>query len=218
MTGTTLVSRVRSKLDDTSYSSDKILEAGSDFMADICTKHKFMFMETSSTISVADEDTTATLPANLLTILSLRLTSPNQRDLTRDFVEYNRFIDIYPNWDTTDAMTIFKWTMFGNQIRFAAPADGVHTLKVDYIKKPTRVTELTSSYELPDSYDELLVLGALYRVQQDNEDYQEADQRKFELEQMIRALVVLEGRGGRVQGQRSTIWRKRGGLNPQREW
>jgi len=218
MTGTTLIARVRDKLDDSSYSASKIMDAGSDFISEICSKYKFGFMETTATINVADDATTATLPSDLLTILAMRLTSPHYRDMMRDQMEYTDFMDTYPNWDTTDAMTIFKWTIFANQIRFAAPVDGAHTIKVDYLKEPTRVTEAASEYILPELYDELLVLGALLRVMKDNEDYQEAEQREVDLSRLMNNLILREGRAGRVAGARSTMFRKRGGLNPKREW
>jgi len=218
MTGTTLIARVRDKLDDSSYSESKIMDAGSDFMDEICTKYKFGFMERTGTINVADEDTTATLPTGLSTILSLRLSSPTKRDMMRDQMEYNDFIDTYPNWDTVDPMTIFKWTIFANAIRLAAPVDGAHVIKIDYTIIPTRVSVAANSYQLPDGYDELLVLGALAKIMEDNEDYQEAEQRRIKFEPLLTTLVMREGRGGRVAGPRSTMFRKRGGLNPKREW
>ena len=196
MTGNELITAVRGLMDDDQFSSTEILQNGNWVQSDLYATVRTRQMEKTGTINVSADDTTASFPSDMQTLISLVVTSPNKYSITEQSVDYDRFMELYPSWDTSTASSISKWTDFSNTIRFATPVYENSVLSVDYLRKPVAVVEATDSFELPSLYDELLTRRTLTRCMMRNEDYSESQQEQQFVQDLFTTFVKNEGRGG----------------------
>ena len=65
-----------------------------------------------------------------------------------------------------------QWeALYGGNIMLSAPTDKDYTMTMFYIKKPKTLVDNTDVPELPEEFEELLVLGAYKRILDRNEDF-----------------------------------------------
>ena len=136
--------------------------------------------------------------------------------MTGNMVPYEEFNSEYPGYDSSTAAAIYRFTVFGNALRFSSPVNAAYTLKLDYLRKPTQMTVGSDVCEVPDSYKELVIIGTLARVMERNEDYAEASQERGNLDSLMIAFIRNEGRGQIASGP--TIIRSAFGRGRTRRW
>lgn len=218
MTGNELVTAVRGLMDDDQFDSATIIQNGNWVQNDLYAGTRTRQMETTATLNVTANDTTETLPTNLQTLISMRVTSPRVYDITNLYVDQDRFMEVYPNWESETAAEIHEWTDFGGAIRFSRPVLANSTIKVDYLRKPVAVVQNTDSYELPALYDELLARRTLTRCMMQNEDYAESAQEQQFVNDLFSVFVRNEGRGGIKTGPTMMTSKMNKGWSRYRSW
>lgn len=215
MTGNDIVNKVRGKLGDTSFDSGLILDAANWFVNQLFFNNATRMMEFTDTLFPSAGDTTMELPDDMQTLITLNVISPSVYELKDFFLPQITFMKRYPFWNatTTTANQPQYWTDFNNTVRFNAPLDQDYEIAIDYIRIPAIMVALTDTCEVPDTYQELVVLGSLYRCMQTNEDYPEAEQELANLAPLTTAFIAQESRGQMKTGPvviRSN--RRRGGI------
>lgn len=211
-----IVSKVRGKLGDTSFDEGLITDAANWFINQLFTNTATRMMEETDTLTPSAGDTTVDMPDDFQTLITLNLITPNPPgpyELKDFHMEQIDFMKKWPGWETYPAAHLRDWTDFNNTIRFSAPLLADTVIAIDYLRQPALMVNLTDTCELPDIYQELVVLGALARCMDTNEDYPEASQELANLSPLITSFIANEARGQMRTGpviMRSN--RRRGGV------
>ena len=195
MTQAEAVARVRLKLDDSAYPEATITQALNDYVNELYTKFKTKLMEKSSTLSVAQGDTTINLPTDYSSLLNLTVLDTSPYLITDKELEYNKFMRDYPAFATYAQAKPYYWTSFANKIRLAYPSNASYTINIDYLRLPVKTSSGSDSYEVPSESDEMVAQGGLVRAMEMNEEYAEAAQERSKLEDMETSFNLKYGRG-----------------------
>lgn len=172
--------RVKNKLDDTDFDSALTDTFINDTQREILNTYQLPFNEKtfSGTLSTGqytyDLDATLTLFQRMINI---RLTSPdtNEVDLSDNFVPYRLFRQKYPDPSSQDNHLPSDWTIYANKLIFSTPVDQNYTLDMDYVSGATTLTDDTDVPQIPEEFQETLVLGAYIRALEFNDDNDIAD-------------------------------------------
>lgn len=188
---------VGKKLSDTSFDPVLITASANWFINELFTNNLIRFMEKSATLSASTGDTRIPFPADFQTIIKegLYLLTPQVWNLSRFFVEYGDFMRRWPGYLSYTATLPYQWTDFNNGMRLAAPLSANVTINCDYVRRPVPMALTTDVCELPDVYQELVILGTLARCMDVNEDYGEAQSELNNLAPLITAFIASESRG-----------------------
>lgn len=175
-----LVSRVQNRVKDTSFSTAEIKNFINDTQRDVFNEYRLPFMQATQdyTLTAGTSDITSGdgLPANFVQALDLTLdANGNQHYVTfKDIRELDK-TNPNPGDSTAYANNLPQYAYkYGSTINlFPAPA-GAYTALLRYYKKPTDLSEDADIPEIPSEFEELLVVGASYRVFQVKDNYDKA--------------------------------------------
>lgn len=116
------------------------------------------------------------LPTDFQRVSSLYITSPTAlaANITDYFMSTKDFRNRFPNAGTFGGV-LQEWTLW-TSIEFAVNAAADVTIKLDYIKTVPILSQTTDVPVIPESFEELLILGAKIRVYEQKEDFDYANQ------------------------------------------
>lgn len=131
--------------------------------------------QTNAVAAGANVLTTA-LPTDFQRTSNLYITSPVAlaRSLKNYFMPVADFRETYPNSGTYTG-PLQEWT-YWTSIEFALLADIAYVVKLDYIKTIAIMSADADIPTIPQSFEELLMLGAKIRVYEQKEDFDYANQ------------------------------------------
>jgi len=187
---------VRNRLDDTSFDQSTVDEAINFVHDEVFNEHRIRFMETNDDLFVSPNDTTADMPDDMQTLINVHVTSPIVYNILNKYMEYGDFMKAYPGYMTYTPSEVYLWTDFGNAMRFASPVLAATTINIDYLRRPQLLVGDDDISDIPDQYKEMVVLGALARCMERNEDYGEASSERNNYNALKTTFIRNEGRGG----------------------
>lgn len=119
---------------------------------------------------------TSALPSGFQRVSSLYISSPAAMsgDLTPYFVKVKEFRQRYPDAGTYTGV-LREWT-YWTSIEFANLAASAVTVKLDYVKTIDYMSAGSDVPTIPQSFQELLLLGAKIRIFEQKEDFDYASQ------------------------------------------
>lgn len=194
---------VKRKLDDQSFDTATIDEAANDFQFELFNDHRIRFMEQATNLATVINATSVNLPVDFMNLIRMTVLDSATvfRNLTRvGFLEYESFMELFPNYTVLAPQKVFSWTFFGEGIRFSAPLLAAYTISIDYLRSPVLMVNASDTCELPINCRELMTLGALQRVMRVNEDYNESDAEWQHLQRLKTSFIRNYGRGGAKVG------------------
>jgi hypothetical protein len=205
------------KLDDTSYDPEIVDRFINDTQRAIFNLYELPFMEKvfSGLLPAGESIFEFPLDYQLAQMLILVDSNSASVDLTHQFIPFDEFFRAFPDPESTDAGRPSVWTSHGNKIYLNRPTDDSYTLKLFYIKAPDLLDDDNDVPEIPESFSEVLVLGAYYRILERNEDFDQAAFIKNgdyldELEKMVARLGKRQVGKPNVMGQpRRMVSRRR---------
>lgn len=161
------------KLNDTDYESAVIDRFINDAQRSIFNTYELPFMEKVFAGLLSVGDYIFAFPSDYQSLQSLKIVDPTgyQRDITKNYMKFKDFNASFPTPLNNTAGSPGAWTLHGNRLYFDKPTDQAYTLELYYIKKPTVLTDDADIPEIPDEFEEALLLGAYYRVLERNEDF-----------------------------------------------
>lgn len=95
-------------------------------------------------------------------------------DITYNYLEFREFNKRFPAPDTREAGKPTIWTSYGDKLYLSQPTDQNYTLSLFYLKTPAVLEDDSDIPEIPEEFQEVLVLGAYYRILERNEDFDQA--------------------------------------------
>lgn len=213
-----ITTKVQLRVRDTGYSSTEILNFLNDTQNDIFNEYRLPFMETTQgytlTSGVSDITDGAGLPANYVQAIDLILTTDG-REKVLPFRDIREIDALYPDADDTDAHSSGVpscWYKFGETIKVFPVPDAAYTVTLRYFKKPTLLDADADIPEVPSEFEELLVVGAAYRVLQVKDNYDQAAILQNKYDELLQKLVVKSSQA--QVGAPTRIRVNRDGLGP----
>ena len=185
----TVRTRVQQKLDDTSFSTTTLNQFINDAQRDILNSRRFGFMEAEATVTTTSGSNALTsVPTTLQTPLSLRVYTPIGNAIVLPYIEYEDIDVIVPNMSLVGNTAPVRWYVFARTPYVYPNSDATYTLKLRYIKSPTELTSDSSVPEIPEDFGEILVLGALKRAHEFNDDNDKAQMVQIQIDGLIEKM------------------------------
>jgi uncharacterized protein YutD len=190
-----ITTRVQQRVGDTGFSSTEIKGYINDAQRDVFNEFRLPFMEDTQnyTVTAGSSDITngAGLPSNYVQAIDLILTSNGEMVIPyKDFREIDNY---YPDPNDTVVHTAGKpqyWYFYANTIRLFPVPDNAYTLTLRYFKAPIVLSATTDIPSIPPEFEEILVMGAAYRVLQVKENYDQAGILQNKYDEILKKLVM----------------------------
>lgn len=145
--------------------------------------------EEYTTITTIADQQEYTFPTTIVGIIEAFY--DDKRFYPKTFAELS---ETNPNWRDASSGTPQYWYYYGNVLGlYPAPDTADENVDIFYVKKPLEMLGDTSRSELPDQFNELIILYAEYRIQKQQRDpvmavtWKELDDRIRELRASYRA-------------------------------
>lgn len=181
---------VLARLGDTSFSTTTLLQFANDVNRDICNAAELPFMETSYTGTAASGNVFFDLQSTVTNFqlpISLQINAPNASAVSVAYMQHRKYFEENPDPTALTAAAPRVWSMHGTTLILGtAPLDQTYTFQLLYIKEPTVLTTTsgaTGTFDVPNAFSELVILGMLARAQMANDQYDlsQVTQQDFEI-------------------------------------
>jgi hypothetical protein len=173
-----LFTRVQSKLDDTSFSTDLLLDYLNDTEREVFNRYRINTEEQENDLitTTAASRALTNLPASgtVGQYISLRIILPVNYSKVIPYVDYEDADKYYPNYMLLGIGTPIAWFIFDGVPTLLNNADKTYTLSAKYTLLPTPITSGTDTPNLPLEFSEITVLGMFARALEFNDQYDEA--------------------------------------------
>lgn len=193
-----LKTKLKNRIGDPNLDDDLAGDAINDTQQHIFNMHSVALNSATQSNALASGANTLTssLPSDFQRVLGLYITAPTAKakDITDYYIDHKDFRAIYPDSGTTTS-TPQNWTYFGTAIEFAHNADDDYTVKLDYIKSVPYLTATTDVPVIPESFQELLLIGAMIRIFEQKEDFDYAGQYTNRYADLEEAFITRYGQG-----------------------
>ena len=191
-----IVTKVQQRVRDTGYSTTEIKNYINDTQNDIYNEYRLPQLEDTQdytlTISNADITSGSGLPSNYVGAINLTITTSGYEMLV-PYKDYREIDSVYP--DPTDTSTNpanppMYWYFYEDTINVYPVPDKAYTATLKYYKRPTALSADADIPQLPAEFEELLVLGAAYRVLQVKDNYDQAGVLQNKYDEILDKLVM----------------------------
>lgn len=188
--------KVRNKIRDSNFDFTQTADAINDAQNDIFNEYRLPFMQTTQTyttaINVSDITNGVGLPTNYTQAIDLIYTS-NDGERLIPYKNVTELDFLYPDEDDTTehaAGTALYWYFYAEIIRVFPVPSTAYTVLLRYYKKPTILVNDADVPDIPSQFEELLVLGAAYRILQIKDNYDEAAILENKYHEILAKLVM----------------------------
>lgn len=169
-----LTTQIQTRLDDTGFSSATILQFLNDAQREYTNGRMMRIMEASQnyTATIGNTDLTGGggLPAAFQAPIDLRVTTLGSEGALF-YMDPKEFDIAYPQPTLAGNNLPTIYYRFGSTINLFPTPDRAYAITLRYYKTPTELVNTTDVPEIPSEWQELLVLGALWRCHQLNDNY-----------------------------------------------
>lgn len=187
--------KVRQRVRDTSYDAAEIANYLNDTQNDVFNEYRLPFMEATQdytlTVGVADITNSGSLPSNFVTPIDLILTTGGQEKVLtpRDVREMDFLYPDYESSGTANGIPM-EWYKYAQTIKVYPEPVLAYTVTLRYYKKPTLLSSDSDIPSLPSEFEELLVVGAAYRIMQIKDNYDQAAILENKYKELLDKLVM----------------------------
>lgn len=163
---------INDKLDDPMFEPDVVDRFINTAQRWIFNQFELPFTEGRFSGVIAANQTVFEFPKDVQVPQSLVITTADeQKDISDNYVLFRQFFQSFPKPEVNEAGAPTYWTSHAGKLYLSQPTDKAYQLDTFYIKKPTLLVDDTDIPEVPEEFQELLVLGAYSRVLKRNEDW-----------------------------------------------
>lgn len=182
----TVITKVQNKLDDAGFSSSILIDFANDTQRELFNSHFFQFMEDSQTFVLTPGTADiGTLPTNLQLPINLRITSPAAMSKVLQPITADEYDELYSSNAVNTQGTPSQWIPFEGSIITYPIASSAITLTMRYYKVPTEMTATTDVPEIPQEFQEVLVLGMYKRALEYNDSFDQAAYITVKMDKLI---------------------------------
>ncbi len=206
---------VLGRLGDSSFSTAYLLQFANDVNRWLCNAAEWPFMETTYTGTAGSGDLFFDLQTSVTNFqlpISIQVNDPDNRAVSMKYMAHRDFFELYPDPTAANEAAPNLWSMFGTTLILGpARLNGTYTFQLLYIKEPTELTTTTGAtgtFDVPNAFSELVVLGMLARAQATNDQYDLAQvtAQEFDIQfgMMQRRLLKRQSGTSPRMGRRGT--------------
>lgn len=161
------------KLDDTSFDPSVVDRFINATQRDIFNTYELPFQEKVFSGALPISERIFEFPDDLQVMQAVVITAPDgtQKDITKAYMPYKDFIRSYPTPANNVPSSVVAWTSYAGRMYTGAPIDQSYTMDTFYLKTPDELEDDSDVPEVPEEFQEVLVLGAYKRVLERNEDF-----------------------------------------------
>jgi len=192
----TTVTRVQQRIRDTGYSSAEIKSYINDTQNDVYNEYRLPFMQDvqayTLTANVSDITNGTGLPTDYVQAMDITLTSSG-REKVLTYMDTQTVDSMYPDPDDTTrhpANVPDKWYIYADTIKVYPVPNDAYTVSLRFYKKPTELSADADVPEIPSEFQELLIMGAAYRVMQVKDNYDQAAILQNKYDEILQKLVL----------------------------
>ena len=191
-----IVTRVQQRIRDTGFSATEVKNYLNDTQNDVFNEYRLPFMEATQnyTLDTSTSDITngTGLPTNYVQALDVLLTTSG-REKAIPYRDIRSIDELYPDADDTTAHAANVpefWYYYAETIRVYPKPSEAFTVTLRYFKKPTLLSSDSDVPELPSEFEELLIMGASYRILQVKDNYDQAGILQNKYDEILQKLVA----------------------------
>ena len=194
-----LAGKIRYRVRDSGYAAEEIVNYINDTQNDIFNEYRLPFMEATQayTLNIGTADITngSDLPTNFVSPILLLLTT-NGYEKRLQFRDVREMDELHPDYEasSTPNGTPTDAYKYGETIKVYPEPDQAYTVTLRYYKKPTVLSADADVPELPSEFEEMLVLGASYRILQVKDNYDQAGILQNKYDELLDKLVAKYSR------------------------
>lgn len=189
-----IVTTVQKRVRDTKYDPSEITQYLNDTQNDIFNAYSLPFMEATqdyTTVANNSDITNGTgLPTNYSQAIDLLdMTNGGERRIT--YKSQTQIDSFYANPENNSLTgRPIHWYYYAQTIRLYPVPVSVYSLLLRYYKIPTLLVADTDVPSIPSNFQEVLVLGAAYHVQEVKDNYDQAAILEKRYNKQLLQLVV----------------------------
>lgn len=180
-----VTTRVQQRVRDTGFSSTEIHSYINDTQRDVFNEYRLPFMEASQAYTVAsgvaDITNGSGLPTNYVQAIDL-LNSSGELIPNVDVRELDQNL-------TSDTDSPVCWYYYAETINVHPTPTDDYDVTLRYYKRPTELSGDSDVPEVPSEFEEILVVGAAYRVMQVKDNYDQAGILQNKYDELLDKLV-----------------------------
>lgn len=164
---------VNDRLDDPMFQDtdvvDRFINASQRW---IFNQFELPFTEGQFSGVLASGQTVFQFPDDVQVPQALVLTADGeQRDISDNYILFRQFFKMFPKPASGEPKPPLYWTSHAGKLYLSHPTDKAYQLDTFYVRKPALLVADTDVPEVPEEFQELLVLGAYSRLLKRNEDW-----------------------------------------------
>lgn len=183
------------KLDDEDFDVNVLTNFINDAQRDIFSEYELPFTEKIFTGDLPEGAHMFQFPSDVSQIQSIQITDSAGRsvDIKDKFMSFREFNKFYANPVANQGGPIRYWSLYGGNMIVSRPIDTNYNMTIYYNRVPTILADDLDVPEVPEEFEELLVLGAYYRVQMREGDSDEALLTRSEYQRKMEQMVARYG-------------------------
>jgi len=160
------------KLDDEDFDPAVLDNFINDAQRDIFSEYELPFTEKIFTGNLPQGAYMFQFPDDVSQLQSVIVIDDFGRtvDIKDKYVSFRQFNQLYASPSTANVGTVEAWTLYGGKMISSRPTESNYQMTIYYNKVPKTLVDDADIPEVPQEFEEALVLGAFYRVQ-----YREGD-------------------------------------------
>jgi hypothetical protein len=187
----TIRNKVKSRIQDQDFDNTLINDFINDEQRELFAYYDLPFNRTTQSVLINQGEHSFALPAGHQKTKALNVIAPENydRELSQWYLPYNRFKEQFRPQDFVSETQLKWWTIYDDSIIFSNNADAQYTLEHDYLVAPTELVNNEDVPRLPEAYGEILVLGAMIRCHELNEDNDIATYQLAKKNQLVSAML-----------------------------
>jgi hypothetical protein len=182
---------VKDRLVDQNFSNLLINQFINDEQREILNYYDLPFNRASFVHTLNIGESQLFLPPNHQKTKTLRVTGPEgyEMDLTRYYLPYGKFREVFREPTVYGDSQPLWWTIYNDAIIFSWNTNMEMTLQQDYLKAAVTLDDDADTPEIPEEFQEVLVLGALVRCYETNDDNDIAQYQQGKKNLLLQALL-----------------------------
>lgn len=147
--------------------------------------------QSTNSVNVDTNVLASALPTDFQRFVNLRVTSPvgMEDNLKKYFLTPDKFRDQFPAAGVIAVGNLTYWT-FWTQVEFANKANQTYSIAFDYIKSVPLMSATSDVPTIPESFEELLLIGAKIRIYEQKEDFDYASQYANRYADLLEAFTT----------------------------
>jgi len=182
---------VKNRIADPNFNNALIDEFINSEQREILGYYNLPFNRTQTQYTITQGSNTNTLPARHQKTIGLRVIAPqnDDRDLSRYYLPWKRFKQTFREADYYSNTDLLYWSIYNNEIVFAYNSDKTYTVEHDYITTVEDLVDDNDVPELPEEFREILIIGAMVRCYEVNDDNDIAQYQQSKKNLLVQAML-----------------------------